>query len=142
MKYKGIELKPINKVQAFEEPREMVVWQHSKDKISDNTGLIVAIINLNGVVRALVNDGTYWNYCAEIPKPKTRRMNKDEIEFYLWKKNKTEFVQISFGNGAFRSGGFGNFGYDDLSYYRFRTIDENGKVTEFELPEIEVNNDI
>ncbi len=79
---------------------------------------------------------------TETPKTKTRKMTKDEIEFYLWKKNKTEFVQISFGNGAFRSGGFGNFGYDDLSYYRFRTIDENGKVTEFELPEIEVNNDI
>ncbi len=140
MKYNGIELKPITKVQAFEEPRELAVWGNLNNP---RTQLIIAIVNFgNGKLYAIDIDGHNWEGFAEIPKPKTRRMNKDEIEFYLWKKNKTEFVQVSYDNGAFRSGGFGNFGYDDLSYYRFRTIDENGKVTEFELPEIEVNNDI
>ncbi len=134
MKYNGIELVPIAKVQAFEEPREMLVWNNRSS--STTTIEVVAIIKNSRTTTCIDVNLTAWDNCAEIPKQKTRKRNKDEIEFYLWERNKTECVQFSFAGRAwvFDYG----YGFENLDRYKFRTIDKNGKVTEFKIPEIEV----
>ena len=170
MKYNGIELTPITEVQAFEEPREMLVWQHSKDKLPSKKEYISAIVNVDSGIKALCINHTWWNYCAEIPQPKQREMTALEVMEYLHlfqlyldnggqgnpmninlpiinERNASDF---KFGIIVYSVGSnenFGNWansisfwGYINGMSYKFGIL-KNGEVKEFELPKIEVINE-
>jgi hypothetical protein len=158
MKYKNTELVPITKVQAFEEPREMLVWNNpggaslqEREVIGiliDNSKIRVAVIAIGGIV--------YFDYCAEIPQPTTRKMNALEVMEYL---HRLQMV-INKQNGCLREipsviyGDEFDFGLvvcktggEWFHFAQFREVHnpggfkfgilKNGKVTEFELPKVE-----
>jgi len=142
MKYKGIELTPITEVQAFEEPREMLVWDGiSKEPLSLN---IVAIVNINNTVMALTNTFQYFEYCAEIPQSTTRERTVSEKLQYLKKK------ESELGDGEFIMARHCEHeeGYyclnkeiyiDFLAHnkYTFAILKSDDSIEEFEIPEIE-----
>ncbi len=136
MKYKGMELKPIEKVQVFEEGKVMLVWLKTwKEPLEKVVYGIVKRPNLKNVICCPVE----YDFCAEIPKPKTRRMNSLEVMEYLWERNKTDCVTIKDGDSALWS----PLGFYIISYpkdYKFGIL-KNGKITEFEIPEVEVNDE-
>lgn len=165
MEYKGIELEPITKVQAFEEPKEMLVWNTaSKDPY---VRMISAITKVKYGARERIWAITYisremFDYVAEIPTPQKREMNSLEVMEYL------HLLQMNLSTGIIRvdnhpkgivysTHGHGLIVYDPdvessdkkySSYSEFNEYDKlkdckfgilkNGEVTEFELPEIEV----
>ncbi|MCP4988661.1 MAG: hypothetical protein GY928_22210 [Colwellia sp.] len=181
MKYNGMELKPIEKVQAFEKPRDMLCWNYEMNggiaTYDNNVFSICAIVNDGENFRAITKGLGHYKFCAEIPKPKTRKMNSLEVMEYLhtfqnWLNgNKKELLQPLFGNrdlnygidfnnnlsdGNFDGGlvvklntmcesvGWQNYSLfskiDSIKTTKFGIL-KNGKVTEFELPEIEVNDE-
>lgn len=164
MKYNGIELKPITEVQAFDEPREMLVWN---DDTKPTILSVLAFCVWGETVRPLIDSGStqpiMWGYAAEIPKPKTRKMTSLEVMEYLNKlqlwcntsekedyflKNKIELPVFEDGLHNKKLGvvvlNMGDkYGWEKPTgeflikkYPKFGIL-KNGKVTEFELPEVE-----
>lgn len=158
MKYNGIELVPIKDSQIFNPPREMLCWNDVSEKWW--TQKVLAIITSEDFpVLYMDEDGEYdgYKYCAEIPKPQKREMNSLEVMEYLHllqlalnncEKTFTFSVEIDkmfggvvlYSNEAEKHSVKINYSIlesgNDLKnkYY----ILKNGKVTEFELPEIEI----
>ena len=140
MKYKGVELKPITEVQAFSEPREMLVWDNKR--ANPKLRMVYAIVG-SGI--AISNDGCFWLYCAEIPEKKKRERTALEVMEYLHEKQ----VLLDKGNGGVVVARYkpekkeanyfyyGNLTLTAVNGKVFYGILKNGKVTEFELPEIE-----
>lgn len=159
MKYNGIELEPITKVQAFEEPKEMLVWNKSYER--PLLKKVYAITNLE--IESIICNSNDYDYCAEIPKRQTTEMNSLKVMEYLhklqlWINNKDQnfefyipqeiiYFYADGGVVVYNVGSNNNFGewanyssfwgFIDNMSYKFGIL-KNGKVTEFKLPQIEV----
>ena len=164
MKYKGIELEPITKVQAFEDGKSMLVWNNNDDDAIMK--LVYAITNMT--LDPIICEENDYDYCAEIPKPQKREMNSLEVMEYLhllqlWldgsitKELATkhfkgfEFPEFEKGLVEFRQcpiilkdneeKGWCDkailMEFDDVNTFKFGIL-KNGEVTEFEIPEIEI----
>jgi len=143
MKYKGIELTPITEVQAFEEPREMLVWDEidKEPKVKD----VVAIVNRYHESNVITIHNNLFKYCAEIPQTKTRERTVSEKLQYLKKK------ESELGDGEFIMARHCEHeeGYyclnkeiyiDFLAHnkYTFAILKDDDSIEEFEISEIEV----
>lgn len=85
MKYKGIEIQPINECKVFEEPREMLVWNENDTRPIEK--LVCAIIPYRREGSVITRGGAF-EYCAEIPEePKPRRATNIELMKWLAKGN-------------------------------------------------------
>jgi hypothetical protein len=133
------DLTPITKVQAFEEPKEMYVWNNCHKEVfmhkvygifNISQALIGALVNINGTF-------TYFENCAEIPKPKTRERTANKIKGYLHELSKDAYIECV-NHEVSRTWEYYVLCDFVHSSCRFRKIDKNGKVTEFKLPDIEV----
>ena len=159
MKYNGVELVPITKIQAFEEPRDMLVWDEETDipEIKIVLAIMTKAIGDYNVYNAFKN----YKYCAEIPKTQKRDMNSLEVMEYLHKYQ----LSLNFGgktlqyplcisefnrglvvilNTMSESVGWMNYTLFNKANGTKTTkfgILKNGKVTEFKLPQIEVKDE-
>ena len=141
MKYNGIELTPIEEVQAFEEPIDMLTWcdGHNEPRITK----VEAIIKKDGKYMPVyyARESLYTHdYCAEIPQAKQREMTSLEVMEYLWERNKSECVVVNTDSISWNLLGFHKLIEPYFGGYKFGII-KNGEVKEFELPKIEVINE-
>ena len=90
MKYNGQELKPITEPQIFDHPKEMLVCDY-EDCTNDSIvkKQVLAILPDKKEYRekeirpVLATDGTKWNFCYLIPKPRLATY----LEFSRWLAN-------------------------------------------------------
>lgn len=161
MKYNGVELEPITEIQAFEEPREMLVWDEEADVPEIKT--VLAIMTKSRGDYNVFNPFKNYKYCAEIPQPTKRDMNNLEVMEYLhclqlylnenssvilasqFDEDIKEFKQLKFGlivvvSKDQESGKIEYYHHSNQSLVvsnKFGIL-KNGKVTEFKLPQVEV----
>lgn len=77
IKYNGVEIQSITECKAFEEPREMLVW--NKNFPCPIERMVCAIIPYRHAGSVITTSGAY-EYCAEIPKkPEPRRATWMEV---------------------------------------------------------------
>ena len=87
MKYNGIELEPITTPQIFDPPKKMLVWDaDNKEPLIKEVCAIVP----RRKSYPILTTTSYYQYCAEIPKPK-RATNIQLMEWLakgngMWKR--------------------------------------------------------
>ncbi len=140
MKYNGIELKPIEKVQVFEEGRAMLVWLKTwKEPLEKVVYGIVKRPNLKNVICCPVE----YDFCAEIPKPKTRKRTASEKLTYLYKMmndlcKDEHIISRSKSENRWLEGQAFVIDYLQEDEYKFAILHIDDSMTHFEIPEIEV----
>ena len=106
MKYEGYELVEVTKLQIFDPPKEMLLWDNKST--SPKRDEVLAIVNGERESRVITRTSS-WQHCAEIPKPKLATYR----ELARW---------LAEGNGEMKAGS--ELAYTHMNYNLIRANSE------------------